>query len=134
MRTINLSLLSVNQLNAIRTILTDGAIASAETKKAKEFKKLQAENERLKKLNTRREAVESVGLDWDSDYFMSLDDKTFNFVLEKMRQVKTEVAIAERTQSLKIPPMVSERELSVLDTVRQGFAERKNGNGNGELN
>lgn len=129
-RVIDLKQLSVPQLKAIRAILTDGAIASAETKKAREFKRLQADNERLKKLDKRREAVQSAGMDWDSDYFMSLDDKTFNFVLEKMQQVKTEVAIASTTHSIKIPPIISQRELSLLDTVRQGFNEirdRRNG-------
>ncbi len=129
MRKIDLSLLNVPQLKTIRAILADGSIATAETRKAKEFKKLQAENERLKKLDKRREAVESAGLDWDSDYWMSLDDKSFDFVLEKMRQVKIEFAIASATNSIKIPPIISQHELSSLDTARQGFVERKNGNG-----
>ena len=129
--TIDLSTMSTTQLSGLRQILTSGQLATA----SDEVKRLKRENAQLKKLDKRRDAVESAGLEWDSNYFMSLDDKTFNFVLEKMLQVKTEVAIAERTQSLKIPPIISVRELNTIDTIRQGFNEIKDrSNGNRELN
>ena len=131
MRNINLSLLNVPQLKAIRAILTDGAIASAETKKAKEFKKLQAENERLKKLNERREIVESAGLEWDEDYYMYFNDKHFLIAVRNLSNAMKQVALAEKTNSIKIPPIISQRELSTIDTIRQGFNEikdRRNGN------
>ena len=128
MKMLDISKIPTPELREIRNVLKFGAKAYA-SRAGDEARRLAAENAELRKVNQRRDLVESAGLDWDSDYWMSLNDKTFNFVLEKMRQVKTEVAIAERTQSLKIPPIISQHELSVLDTVRQGFAERKNGNG-----
>ena len=50
---------------------------------------------------------------------------------DKIDYAKKQAAIAEATRivPLKIPQMLHTEELSVLDTVRQGFAERKNGNG-----
>lgn len=126
-RVLDLSKLTKTQLLGIKAVLQDGTVAEAGAKEV--ARKLKEENAQLKKVNERRDVVESAGLDWDSDYWMSLDDKTFEFVLQKMTQVRTEVAIASTTHSLKIPPLISQRELSVLDTVRQGFAERKNGNG-----
>lgn len=123
-RVLDLSQLSVPQLLEIRRILIGGVEASADARGI--ARRLKAENERLKKANQRRDVIESAGLDWDSDYWLSLDDKTFEFVLDKMKHVRTEFAIASATQSIKIPPMISQRELSVLDTIRQGFSERKN--------
>ena len=123
-RVLDLSQLSVPQLLEIRSILSGGVKATADAKYV--ARKLKAENEQLKKANQRRDLVESAGLDWDSDYWLSLNDKTFEFILDKMKQVRTEVAIASATQSIKIPPMISQRELSVLDTIRQGFSEHKN--------
>ena len=130
-RVIDLKQLSVPQLNAIRAILADGSIATAETKKAKRLKQLEAENAELKRKDSRRAVLADIGIDIDDDeiYWLSLSDSLFNFVVMKCSEVKTEVAIASTTHSLKIPPIISQRELSVLDTVRQGFAERKNGNG-----
>lgn len=126
-RVLDLSKLTKTQLLGIKAVLQDGTVAEAGAKEV--ARKLKEENAQLKKVNERRDVVESAGLDWDSDYWMSLDDKTFEFVLQKMTQVRTEVAIASTTHSVKIPPIISQRELSVLDMVRQGFAERKNGNG-----
>ncbi len=130
---LDISKIPTSELREIRNVLKYGAKAYA-SRAGDEVRRLATENAELRKVNQRKDLVESAGLDWDSDYWMPLDDKTFGFVLEKMRQVKTEVAIAERTQSLKIPPIISQHELSVLDTVRQGFAERKNDNGNRGLN
>ena len=129
---IDLSLLSVPQLKSIRAILTDGSIATAETKKAKEFKRLQAENAELKRKKSRHVVLADIGIDIDDDesYWLGLSDYLFNFVVKKCSEVKTEVAIASTTNSIKIPPIISEPELSVLDTVRQGFNEiraRRNG-------
>jgi len=130
-RKLDLSSLSVPQLLAIRTILSDGSIATAETKKAKRLKQLEAENAELKRKESRRAVLADIGIDIDDDesYWLSLSDSLFNFVVKKCSEIETEVAIASTTHSIKIPPMISQRELSVLDTVRQGFAERKNGNG-----
>jgi len=134
MRMIDLSKVPTPELREIRNVLKFGAKAYA-SKAGDEARRLAAENAELHKVNQRRDLVESAGLDWDSNYWMSLDDKTFDFVLEKMQQVKTEVAIAERTQSLKIPPIISVRELNTIDTIRQGFNEIKDrSNGNRELN
>ncbi len=131
---VDISKIPTSELREIRNILKYGAKASA-SRAGDEARRLAAENAELRKVNQRRNLVESSGLDWDSNYWMSLDDKTFNFVLEKMQQVKTEVAIAERAQSLKIPPIISVRELNTIDTIRQGFNEIKDrSNGNKELN
>ncbi len=132
MRMIDISKIPTPQLLAIRRILTGGVLAESETKKAKELKILRAENTRLKRLNDRRAVLDRFDEDIDSDleYWLNLDDKTFQFVVEKMKDIEVECTIAEKTNSIKIPPMISQRELSLLDTVRQGFAERKNGNGN----
>ena len=127
-RFLDLSQVPTAELREIRNVLKFGAKAYA-SKAGDLARELRAENAQLKKVNERRDVVESAGLDWDSDYWMSLDDKTFEFVLDKMTQVRTEVAIASTTHSIKIPPIISQRELSVLDTVRQGFTERKNGSG-----
>ena len=72
-----------------------------------------------------------IGIDIDDDvnYWLGLSDSLFEFVVSKCSEIKTELAIASTTNSIKIPPIISQHELSVLDAVRQGFAERKNGNG-----
>ena len=135
---IDLSRIPTPELWEIRNILKHGAKATAETKKAKEFKRLQAENAELKRKESRRALLADISIDIDDDesYWLGLSDSLFDFVVKKCSEVKTEVAIAERTQSLKIPPMISQRELSVLDTVRQGFNEirdRRNGGYSNEL-
>lgn len=137
MRTINLSELTTPQLLAIRQVLVSGSIASAETKKVKRLKQLEAENAELKRKESRRAVLDGIGIDIDDDekYWLGLSDSLFEFVVRKCSEVKTEVAIAERTQSLKIPPMISQRELSTIDTIRQGFNEIKDrSNGNRGLN
>ena len=111
------------ELTEIRNILKYGVTATAETGKA--FRQLQAENERLKTLNYRRDAVEDAGLEWDEEYFLSLNDKAFELSLEKLKS-----ASATAT-TMKIPQIFS-TELSSMDTLRAGFAElrnRRNGKG-----
>ena len=93
---------------------------------------MQAENAELKRKDSRRAVLTDIGIDIDDDesYWLSLSDSLFNFVVKKCSEVKTEVAIASTTHSIKLPPMISQCELSLLDTVRQGFNEirdRRNG-------
>ena len=129
MRKIDLSLLSVPQLKAIRTILTDGSIASAETKKAKEFKRLQAENAELKRKDSRRAVLADIGIDIDDDesYWLSLSDSQFNFVVEKCSGIKEEIAIASATMTMKIPQVGTDPVLNTYETVREGLKARRNG-------
>lgn len=115
---VDLSKIPTPQLKEIKNILEYGATARAETDKA--LRQLQAENERLKKLNYRRDAVESAGLEWDEEYFLSLNDKTFESSLEKLKS-----ASATATRSMNIPQIFS-HELSSMDTLRDGFAELRN--------
>ena len=128
-RAIDLKQLSVPQLKAIRTILTDGSIANAETKKAKEFKKLAAENAELRKKDSRRAVLTDIGIDIDDDesYWLSLSDSLFNFVVKKCSAVKTEVAIASTTMTMKIPQVGAEPVLNTYETVREGLKARRNG-------
>jgi hypothetical protein len=61
---------------------------------------------------------------------MSFDDGAFeyflNLIIEQKAQTEKEIAIAERTNSIKVPRMIGTRELSAIDSVRQGFLERRN--------
>ncbi|MFC1902657.1 hypothetical protein ACFLX4_01120 [Chloroflexota bacterium] len=137
MRMIDISKVPTPQLLEIRRILTGGVLAESETKKTKELKMLQAENTRLKRINDRRAVLDRLDVDIDSDleYWLNLDDKTFKFVVGKMKDIKVECAIAEKSCSMRIPPIISQRELSTIDTIRQTFNEIKDRrNGNMELN
>jgi len=127
--------LSTVQLKAIRQVLVGGAEAMAERKYAnadgsKRLKALAAENERLKKANARREIVEAEGLEWDEDYWMSFDDGAFSYFLnlfiEQRAKAEKELTLSERTRSIKVPALISERELNAIDACREGFAELKN--------
>jgi len=130
-RMLDLSQVPTAELREIRNVLKFGAKAYA-SRAGDEARRLAAENAELRKKDSRRAVLADIGIDIDDDesYWLSLSDSLFEFVVKKCSEVKTEVAIAERTQSLKIPPIISERELSVLDTIRQGFNEirdRRNG-------
>ncbi len=129
MRKIDLSLLSVPQLRAIRTILVDGSIASAETKKAKRLKQLEAENAELKRKETRRGVLADIGIDIDDDesYWLGLSDSQFNFVVEKCSGIKKETAIASTTMTMKIPQIWTEPVRNTYETVREGLKARRNG-------
>lgn len=127
--------LSTVQLKAIRQILVSGAegVAGREyanTDGSKRLKALAAENERLKRANARREIVEAEGLEWDTDYWMSFDDGAFNYFLnlfiEQRVKVEKELALSEKTRSIKVPALIAERELNAIDACREGFAELKN--------
>ena len=124
---LNLGELTKSQLIGLRQVLTTGNLAVADSK---EVNKLRKENAQLKKLNARRKAVEAESLDWDSEYWMSFDDGAFTFFLnlfaEKKRQAEKEIALSEKTYSMKVPPIIAERELNALDTVRAGFGELRN--------
>jgi hypothetical protein len=141
---IDLTKIPTSQLKAIRQILVAGAEATAERKYAdadgsKALKKLTAENEKLRKVNQRRNAIEQAGLEWDEPYFMSFSDAhfiiTLNKLSEAMREAEKEVAIASRTRSMKIPNLIGMPELDAVSTVREHFKEmrdrRRNG-GSGE--
>ena len=128
-RKLDLSSLSVPQLLAIRTILSDGSIATAEIKKAKEFKRLQAENAELKRKESRRAVLADIGIDIDDDesYWLSLSDSLFNFVVKKCSGIKKETAIASTTMTMKIPQVGTEPVLNTYETVREGLKARRNG-------
>ena len=129
---IDISKITTPMLLAIRRILAGGVEATAETAKAIRLKQLEAENARLKKVNERREIVESAGLEWDEYYYMYFNDKHFMITVRNISNAMKQTALAEKTNSIKIPPIISARELSTIDTIRQGFAETKNRrNGNG---
>ncbi len=128
-RVIDLKQLSVSQLKAIRAILTDGSMASAETKKAKEFKKFQAENAELKRKESRRAVLTDIGIDIDDDesYWLSLSDSLFNFVVKKCSGIKKETAIASTTMTMKIPQVGTDPVLNTYEAVREGLKARRNG-------
>jgi len=128
-RKLDLSSLSVPQLLAIRTILSDGSIATAETAKAKRLKQLEAENAELKRKDSRRAVLADIGIDIDDDesYWLSLSDSLFNFVVRKCSEVKTEVAIASTTMTMKIPQLGAEPVLNTYEIVREGLKARRNG-------
>lgn len=130
MRMIDLSKVPTPELREMRNVLKYGAKAYA-SRAGDEARRLAAENAELRKKDSRRAVLADIGIDIDDDekYWLGLSDSLFEFVVRKCSEVKTEVAIASTTHSIKIPPIISQRELSVFDTVRQGFAERKNGNG-----
>lgn len=128
-RVIDLKQLSVSQLKAIRAILAGGSMASAETKKAKEFKKLQAENAELKRKESRRAVLTDIGIDIDDDesYWLSLSDSLFEFVVKKCSGVKKETAIASATKTMKIPQVGTDPVLNTYEAVREGLKARRNG-------
>lgn len=122
--------LSTVQLKAIRQVIVSGAEVVAERKYAnadgsKLLKALAAENEQLKKANARSDIVEAEGLGWDEDYWMSFDDGAFDYFLNLFVKQGKELALSERTCSIKVPALISERELNAIDTCREGFAELK---------
>ena len=128
MRTIDLSQLSVPQLKAIRTILTDGSIAEAGAKDV--ARKLKEDNARLKKINERREIVLDAGLDWDEDYYMSFSDKHFITTIEKLSHAQRQGKLAEATRTvLRIPPIVAPQSRSDIEIIREGLQNRRNGSG-----
>ena len=135
MRKLDLSLLSVPQLKAIRAILTDGAIASAETKSAKRLREAEAELTKLKTLQSRWQMIADAGLtdlfnhgDEDNKYILSHSDKHFNTLLRNLLWAKEQAKLAEATKGiLKVPQIPRAEELSSIEIVRKYFTERKNG-------
>ena len=138
---IDLSKLSTTTLKAIRRVLVDGATATAskyaDADGDRTLKNLKQENAELRRLNARRSAVEAVGLDWDQDYWMSFsDDGAFQYFLNLFANHKAklekELALSERTRSIKVPNLVGSQ-LNAVDEVRAGFrALRNKRNGTGE--
>ena len=129
MRMLDLSKVSTPQLLEIRRILTGGVLAESETKKAKRLKQLEAENAELKRKDSRRAVLADIGIDIDDDesYWLSLSDSLFNFVVKKCSEVRTEVAIASTTMTMKIPQVGTEPVLNTYETVREGLKARRNG-------
>ena len=136
-RYINLKDISTPQLIEIRNILTHGARANAETKKAKEFKRLQAENERLKILQSRWQMIADAGLtdlfnhgDEDNKYILSFNDKHFDILLRNLSWATKQAKLAEATKTvpLRIPPIRYEEQPSGIDFIRTALKDRKNGN------
>ena len=125
-RIVDLSQLSVPQLFEIRRVLAGGVEATAETKKAKELKRLEAENARLKKMQERRDIVESAGLEWDEDYYMHFNDKHFMITVRNISNAMKQTSYAEK-KTLRIPQMPRIEELSAIELIQQEFKNRKNG-------
>ena len=113
---IDLEKIPTDALLEIRNILKYGINATAETKKAKELKRLQAENERLKKLNERRDIVEDAGLEWDEEYYMSFNDKHFLIAVKNITRAMKQTSYAEKN-TMKVPQMPRVEELSAIDLV-----------------
>ena len=128
-RTIDLSQLSRNELLAIKSVLTGGALATADSK---EVKRLKAENERLKREKKIRAIVESYDLDYDSDpdYWMELEKcGALEFACSKLSKAMKSAQAEAKPRVMKIPQMISTVELNDVDALREGLQERKNGNG-----
>lgn len=132
-RYINLKELTTPQLLEIRRILAGGVEASA-SKAGEEARKLRKENAELKRESEWRAIVESYNLEWgENSYWLSFaTEDRLRWICEKLSNAMKQTALAEKTNSIKIPPIIGARELSTLDTVRQGFNEirnRRNGDG-----
>lgn len=130
---IDLTKMPTLELIEIKNILMYGVKGYASKSENAELKRLKDENVQLKKTTQRRSVLAEIGIDIEEDraYWLSLDDATFSFVVGKMANIHKEVALAEKTQSIKVPALISEQELNTLDTVREGFADlrnRRNGN------
>ena len=130
-RLLDLSQVPTAELREIRNVLKFGAKAYT-SRAGDEARRLAAENAELRKKESRRAVLADIGIDIDDDekYWLGLSDSMFEFVVMKCSEVKTGVAIASATNSIKIPPIISQRELSIIDTIRQGFNEvrdRRNG-------
>ena len=82
----------------------------------------------LKIIKFRRDLVENAELDWDEDYYMSLNNETFEFVVSKLSTLKKELALAEANRIMRIPPLFSESEVNALEALRRKFAECKRSN------
>lgn len=130
-RTIDLSQLSVPQLLEIRRILSGGveAVATVESKAGKLARALRAENEKLKREKQVRETVLGYALDFDDDpdFYLNLDKQgALDFICRKLAIAQKEAAFAEKTNTIRIPPIVHAEELSGVDLVRQGFNTLRN--------
>lgn len=135
MRYIDLSKIPTPQLRAIRGVLVDGGLATADSK---EVGRLRTENAQFKKLEQRWKLIRERELDAffkaeDRGYILGFSDSNFEKtldLLEKHRfEAEKEIALSERTYSIKVPRVVSQRDLNALDTLRAGLSERKNGDG-----
>jgi hypothetical protein len=128
-RYIDLSRIPTPQLKAIRSVLANGGLAVADSR---EVKKLRRENARLKLLNERSQILAGIDVDIneDQDFWLGLTDYQFDGMIERMKRIDKETALAEKTASIKVPRLIGVRELNALDTIREGFSERRN-NGNG---
>jgi hypothetical protein len=122
---VDLSSLSLTQLCAIRDVLLGKVAISEERKELNDLRDYKKEQEMI---TERRFILKQIGEDIDDDfkYWTTLDDRLFNFVVEKLKAVKVERVLAESTCSIKVPPMISAGDLSVIDTIRQGFDDLKN--------
>ena len=127
-RTIDLSQLSTNQLLAFRSALV-GQVATAETPKAKRLREAEAELAELKRKEEYRGICASYDLDFDDDpdYFLSFNKYHLHTTCKHLSDAKKDVALAERTHTIKIPPVFRAEDVSGIELIRQGFKERKNG-------
>ena len=131
---IDLTKIPTPELKEIRNILMY-VVKGYASRDNSELKRLKYENAQLKKIDHRRSVLSEIDIDIDEDrdYWLSLDDNTFNFVVGKMIDIRKEVALAEKTQSIRVPALISEQQLNTLDIVREGLANlknRRNGDGN----
>jgi hypothetical protein len=126
---VNLSTLSTPQLLAIRRILTDGATAFASTETA-ELKNLREYKARSELLNQRRELLADIGIDIneDQDYWIGLDNQTFQFVVQKLITVAHSRAEAEN-KSIRIPRLITSKPESAYEIALAGLRERAKHNG-----
>lgn len=138
-RMIDLSQLSVPQLLEIRRIIAGGVETTSETqsKAGKLARALREENEKLKREKRYREIVESYGLEWDDpEYFLGQSEENLHKTCELFSDVKREAALAEKTNTMKIPPFFQVEEVSGIELVRQelnALKHRKNGRGEHDL-
>lgn len=125
---INLSQLTTPQLLAFRSALV-GQVATAETKKAKRLKDAEAELAELKRKEMYRDICASydVVFDDDPDYFLSFSKNHLHITCQHLSDAQKDVALAERTHTIKIPPVFRAEDVSGVELVRQGFKDRKNG-------
>jgi hypothetical protein len=121
---VNLSTLSTPQLLAIRRILTEGDIAFASTSETAELKSLREYKTRNELLNQRREILADIGVDIndDQDYWLGLDNQTFQFVVQKLITVAHGEAQAE---NMRIPRLIAPQpEKSAFEIALAGLRER----------
>lgn len=130
-RYIDLSKLTTPQLLALKSALV-GQIATSDVKET--ARRLKAENAELKRREKYREICASYELDFDDDpdFYLYFSEAHLHTTCKLLSNAKKQTALAERFGNrIAIPPMFGAEELSSIDLVREGFKNRKNGNGRG---